>query len=95
MSIGADLVGDLEQRMAAGVLRRRGLFRMTGPTSQSWRAEQDLQAMHPGGRVLLLPSATIGLALVISLNLAMLPCCTGLGLAVALFYLEVTWSARV
>lgn len=36
-----------------------------------------------------------GLAVVTALNLAVLPACLGLGIALAVFHLEVSWSARV
>jgi dTDP-4-amino-4,6-dideoxygalactose transaminase len=67
MGIGNDLVGDVERLMADRVLRRRALHRMIGPASQCWRAEAEIEAMHPGTRCLLLPSATVGLALVLEL----------------------------
>ncbi len=65
MGIGQDLVGDLEQRMVAGVLQRRELFRMTGEASQCHRAERELESTYPGMHCLLLPSASIGLALIL------------------------------
>ena len=67
MGIGNDLVGDVELLMAARVLRRKALHRMIGPASQCWRAENEIQAMYPGTRCLLLPSATVGLSLVLEL----------------------------
>ena len=67
MGIGNDLVGDVERLMADRVLRRRALHRMIGPASQCWRAEAEIEAMYPGTRCLLLPSATVGLALVLEL----------------------------
>jgi len=65
MGIGEDLIGGVEQLLVAGVIRRRALFRMTGPASQSWRAETQVERMHPGSRCLLVPSATIGLAMIL------------------------------
>ena len=67
MGIGNDLIGDVERLMADRVLRRRALHRMIGPASQCWRAEAEIEAMYPGTRCLLLPSATVGLALVLEL----------------------------
>src|SRR5260370_14269590 len=67
MGIGHDLIGDVEQLMAARVLRRKALHRMIGPDSQCWRAENEIQAAYPGTRCLLLPSATVGLSLIIEL----------------------------
>ena len=65
MGVGNDLVGDLEHLLAAHVLRRQALFRMTGANSHCWRAEMALQDMYPGTRCLLLPSASIGLTLLL------------------------------
>ena len=67
MGIGNDLIGDVERLMADRVLRQRALHRMIGPTSQCWRAEGEIEAMYPRTRCLLLPSATVGLALVLEL----------------------------
>jgi dTDP-4-amino-4,6-dideoxygalactose transaminase len=67
MGIGNDLIGDVEQLMACRVLHRKALHRMIGPGSQCWRAENEIQAMYPGTRCLLLPSATVGLSLVLEL----------------------------
>jgi dTDP-4-amino-4,6-dideoxygalactose transaminase len=53
--------------MADRVLRQRALHRMIGPTSQCWRAEGEIEAMYPRTRCLLLPSATVGLALILEL----------------------------
>ncbi len=65
MGIGADLVGDVERLLVTRTLGRRALFRMTGPESQCRRAEAELEAMYPGMRCLLLPSASAGLALLL------------------------------
>ena len=65
MGIGEDLIGGVEQLLVSGVIRRRALFRMTGSGSQSWRAERQIERMYPGTRCLLLPSATIGLAMIL------------------------------
>ena len=65
MGIGGELVGDLEHLLTAQTLHRRTLFRMRGATSQCWRAEMEIQQMYVGMRCLLLPSATIGLALLL------------------------------
>jgi dTDP-4-amino-4,6-dideoxygalactose transaminase len=65
MAIGIQLVGDLEELLATRTLRRQSLFRMTGPNSQCWRAEAEIQQMYPGTRCLLLPSASLGLALLL------------------------------
>jgi dTDP-4-amino-4,6-dideoxygalactose transaminase len=67
MGIGNDLIGDVERLMADRALRGRALHRMRGPASQCWRAEREIEAMYPGTRCRLLPSATIGLALVLEL----------------------------
>jgi dTDP-4-amino-4,6-dideoxygalactose transaminase len=67
MGIGIELAGDLELLMTTRALRRKAMFRMTGPSSQCWRAEQEIQQMYPGMRCLLLPSATIGLSLLLEL----------------------------
>ena len=67
MGIGNDLIGDVERLMADRVLRQRALHRMIGPASQCWRAEGEIEAMYPRTRCLLLPSATVGLALVLEL----------------------------
>jgi dTDP-4-amino-4,6-dideoxygalactose transaminase len=67
VGIGNSLIGDLEELMATRVVRRRSLFRMWGPKSECWRAEDELQQMYPGGRCLLLPSATMALALLLEL----------------------------
>jgi dTDP-4-amino-4,6-dideoxygalactose transaminase len=70
MGIGGELIGDLEQLLVAQTLRRKALFRMTGPASHCWRAETDIERTYPGMRCLLMPSATIGLALLLEvLNL--------------------------
>ena len=63
MGLGNDLIGDVEQLLAAQVLRRRALYRMVGPTSECWQAEQEIASLCPGTQCLLLPSATTGLAL--------------------------------
>lgn len=67
MGLGADLTGDLEQLLALRSLRRKALFRMIGATSQCWRAEVELEQMYWGMRCLLLPSASVGLSLVLDL----------------------------
>ena len=67
MGIGNALIGDLEQLLAQQTIRRRSMFRMIGPTSQCWRAEQEVQQTYPGTRCLLLPSATIGLSLLLEI----------------------------
>jgi dTDP-4-amino-4,6-dideoxygalactose transaminase len=67
MGIGNDLIGDVERLMADRVLRQRALHRLIGPTSQCWRAEGEIEAMYPRTRCLLLPSATVGLALILEL----------------------------
>ncbi|HVT45779.1 MAG TPA: aminotransferase class V-fold PLP-dependent enzyme [Thermoanaerobaculia bacterium] len=70
MGIGGDLIGDLEQLLVARTLQRKGpkaLFRMTGATSQCWRAEMEVQSMYQGMRCLLLPSATIASSLLLEL----------------------------
>jgi dTDP-4-amino-4,6-dideoxygalactose transaminase len=67
MGIGNDLVGGLEQLLTAQTLRRQALYRMTGTASQCWRAEREIQQMYPRMQCLLLPSATIGLSLLLEL----------------------------
>lgn len=67
MGIGNDLVGDLESLLVRGTLRNQSLFRMRGPDSQCWKAEKEIQQMYPGMHCLLLPSATIGLSLILEL----------------------------
>ncbi len=70
MGLGDDLIGDLEQLLAARAIGRKALFRMIGPSSQCWRAEGDIEQMYPGMGCRLLPSASVGLALVLE-NLAL------------------------
>ncbi|HEY7531416.1 MAG TPA: aminotransferase class V-fold PLP-dependent enzyme, partial [Nitrospiraceae bacterium] len=65
MGLGNDLIGDLEHLLTQQTVRRQSLFRMIGVDSQCWRAERDLERMYPGMRCLLLPSATIGLSLLL------------------------------
>jgi dTDP-4-amino-4,6-dideoxygalactose transaminase len=67
VGIGNALLGDLEELMATRAVRRQSLFRMWGPNSECWRAEDELQQMYPGGRCLLLPSATMVLSLLLEL----------------------------
>jgi dTDP-4-amino-4,6-dideoxygalactose transaminase len=67
MGIGNNLVGGLEELLIAQSLRRQALYRMTGATSQCWRAEREIQQMYPCMQCLLLPSATIGLSLLLEL----------------------------
>jgi dTDP-4-amino-4,6-dideoxygalactose transaminase len=67
MGIGNQLIGDVERLLVAQTLGRRSLFRMTGARSQCWRAETDIEQTYPGMRCLLLPSATMGLALLLEL----------------------------
>ena len=67
MGLGNDLVGDVERLMVERVLHRQALHRMIGPASQCWRAEAEIEAMYPGTRCLLLPSATMALALIFEL----------------------------
>lgn len=64
MGIGGELVGDLEQLLVSRTLRRRTLFRFH-PASQSWRAEKEIEETYPGAQCLLLPSATLGLAMLL------------------------------
>ncbi|MGE0451144.1 MAG: aminotransferase class V-fold PLP-dependent enzyme [Vicinamibacterales bacterium] len=63
MGIGGELIGDLEELLATRTLRRKALFRMIGEDSHCHRAEAEIERMYPGMHCLLLPSATIGLAL--------------------------------
>jgi dTDP-4-amino-4,6-dideoxygalactose transaminase len=65
MGIGNDLIGGLEQLMAKRVLTSRHLFRMVGESSHCWKAEKEIEQMYPGMHCLLLPSATIGLSLIL------------------------------
>lgn len=65
MGIGNLLIGDVEELLTQRVLRSRALHRMVGETSQCWQAEREIERMYPGTRCLLLPSATVGLALVL------------------------------
>lgn len=65
MGIGNDLIGDVEHLLMQQTVRRRSLFRMIGLESQCWRAEREIQQMYHGSHCLLLPSATIGLSLLL------------------------------
>ena len=65
MGIGNLLIGDVEQLLTRRVLQSRALHRMIGEKSQCWQAEIEIERMYPGTRCLLLPSATVGLALVL------------------------------
>jgi dTDP-4-amino-4,6-dideoxygalactose transaminase len=67
MGIGNDLIGDVEHLLVTQTLARRSLFRMTGKSSQCWRAETEIEQMYSGMRSLLLPSATMALSLVLEL----------------------------
>jgi dTDP-4-amino-4,6-dideoxygalactose transaminase len=67
VGIGNALIGDLEQLMVTRAVRRQSLFRMWGPNSECWRAEDELQQMYSGRRCLLLPSATVVLSLLLEL----------------------------
>ena len=67
MGIGNQLIGDVERLLVAQTLGRRSLFRMTGASSQCWRAETEIEQMYRGMRCLLLPSATMGLSLILEL----------------------------
>jgi dTDP-4-amino-4,6-dideoxygalactose transaminase len=67
MGIGNALIDGLEELMVTRVVRRRSLFRMWGPDSECWRAENELQQMYSGGRCLLLPSATMAVSLLLEL----------------------------
>lgn len=63
MGIGNLLLGDIEQLLTDRAIGRRKLHRMFGAESQCWIAENEIQKMYPGTSCLLLPSATVGLAL--------------------------------
>jgi len=65
MGIGNELIGDLEHLLVLQEIRRRTFFRMRGAQSQCWRAEREIEQMHPGMGCLLLPSATVGLSLIL------------------------------
>jgi 8-amino-3,8-dideoxy-alpha-D-manno-octulosonate transaminase len=67
MGIGNDLIGDLEQLLVNKVIGRKSLFRMIGAHSQCAKAENEIGEMFPGMSCLLLPSATIGIAMVLEL----------------------------
>jgi dTDP-4-amino-4,6-dideoxygalactose transaminase len=67
MGIGNKLIGDLESLLIGRTLRQQSLFRMTGAGSQCCKAETEIQQMYPGMHSLLLPSATIGLSLILEL----------------------------
>jgi dTDP-4-amino-4,6-dideoxygalactose transaminase len=67
VDIGGELVSGLEELLVTRTLRRRALFRMVGPASHAWRAEQEIERLYPGRRCLLLPSATIGFTLLLEL----------------------------
>lgn len=65
MGIGNLLIGDVEELLTRRVLRSGALHRMIGERSQCWQAEIEIERMYPGTRCLLLPSATVGFALVL------------------------------
>jgi len=67
MGIGNELIGNLEQLLVSSVLRKKSLFRMVGTGSQCSKAEIEIEQMFPDMHCLLLPSATIGTAMVLEL----------------------------
>jgi dTDP-4-amino-4,6-dideoxygalactose transaminase len=64
--IGNELIGDLEARLLAGVLQSRALFRYDrGAQSYAARCEAELSRSHEAAGALLLPSASVGLMVIL------------------------------
>jgi len=65
LGIGNRLISDVEDLLTRRVLQSRALHRMIGENSQCWRAEKEIERLYAGTLCLLLPSATMGLSLVL------------------------------
>lgn len=65
MGIGNEYIGAVESLLLDRVIGSRTLFRMSGPWSMTWQAEKEVEALLRIKHVLLVPSATVGLALIL------------------------------